>query len=362
MYLMTTRRRLTRLALLSTLVLPLTVQADAAPLSCPKTPLAPYTGPLNIDSRYDQTDATKSTLSDSQSDESKAIHAHISEYGKMLVAFSDYYVKANTPAKKEMALLCTEEWLTPWAQAHALETDEATKTGIAMRKWTLAGMAAVIIKLQTLSEGNFVLNHSQRVWLNTLAGKVIQNYSPRMAPDFAWFNNHDYWAAWAVAATGLALGQQDNLDWSMAILRRGLSQITPVTLADQPKVAFGYLPNEVGRASLATNYSHYALAPLVMLAHTARQTGHPLSADEEQRLFSLVNFTVWLTLYPEQTAPLITESQKAIPAQRMAWLIPFLQMYPNHALARQLYTHFDGEVDGFSQLGGLIQPLYPWNK
>jgi poly(beta-D-mannuronate) lyase len=332
-----------------------TVNARYKQVSCKKKVPAPYTGPLQVQSKYDQSDTSKSTLTTSVSDQSVAIQRAISDYTKRLPAFADYYLDNSQPAQRDMALACLDQWLQGWAVAQAITSRDASKTGMAVRKWALAAIASTVHKIQILSERNFQLTTPQRVWLKQLADIVIADYQYRQQADFAYFNNHDYWAAWAVTATGLVLENTTLVDWGDRNLRQGLQQIKPVPGA----TAMGHLPNESGRGALAANYTHYALVPLVLLYDAGLAQGKLYSAAEQEKLQSLARFAVAQILEPQTTSSLNQQKQEAVPAYKMAWLIPFLARFPGHPQARRLYEFKDGAVDGYSQIGGRIKPLYP---
>lgn len=121
-------------------------------------------------------------------------------------------------------MACVGQGLDRWADAGALLDPDASKTGIAERKWALAAIAAVVMRTQALSNHRFELSQASRTWLAQLAQQVIADHTPRRKASFAHFNNHDYWAAWAIAATGMAIGQQDDIDWADVALRRALTE------------------------------------------------------------------------------------------------------------------------------------------
>lgn len=328
---------------------------DYTSLTCRKQVPPPYTGPLQIDSKYDQSDPSKSTLSTkSQSAASQLAYRSATEYTKNLVRFADYYVRAETPGHAAMALACIDQWLQTWAEADALSSRDASKTGLAVRKWSLVAMSSVILKTQALSHGQLQLSDAQRKWLNHLATLVMEDYAPRLEPDFVYFNNHDYWAAWALASTGIVLDQPRYLDIAERVMRRALQQITPG--ADG---RYAYLPNELARGKLAANYTHYALVPLTLVAEALRRNGNRLSEDDEHKLELLANFAAQLVLDPKQLPELKGQKQEPVQPYKMAWLIPFLSHAPKHQLANRLYREEAGSIDGYSQIGGRIEPLYP---
>ena len=326
--------------------------ADYRSLSCPHKPPAPYTGHLQLQSKYDQNDSSKSTLVE-QSKETARIGELIKGYLGSLATAANQFQRAKDEAQARLNLACIDQWLDAWAKAGALRNPDASGTGVAARKWALAAIASTVLKTQALSGGAFDLNATQRHWLQELAEQVIAEHQPRHRADFAHFNNHDYWAGWAVAATGMLLGRDDFLAWADTNLRRALTQATPSASADTR-----YLPLEVARAQLAADYSNYAMVPLTLLVETAEHNGRPLTAQERQTFTQLANFTARAVLEPDTLPELNHSKQKKVASHKMIWLIPFLNRYPEHTWARALYDDQDGEVDNYSQIGGRLKPLY----
>ncbi|MBU1331177.1 MAG: polysaccharide lyase [Gammaproteobacteria bacterium] len=326
--------------------------ADYQALSCPKKPPAPYTGHLQLQSKYDQSDSSKSTLVKQSRDTTK-IGDLIKGYIGGLATGANQFQRAKNAEQAHLALACIDQWLTAWAKGGALRNPDASGTGVASRKWALAAISSTLLKTQALSGGAFQLNAVQRGWLQQLAEQVIAEHQPRHRADFAYFNNHDYWAGWAVAATGMLLNRDDFLAWADTNLRRAFAQATPSASADAR-----YLPLEVARAHLAADYSNYAMVPLVLLAEAAEHNGRPLNAEERQKLQQLANFTARAVLEPKGLPELDGKKQKKVGSHKMIWLIPFLNRYPEHTWARALYDDQDGEVDNYSQIGGRLKPLY----
>ena len=327
---------------------------DYRQLQCPKKVAAPYTGALQIDSKYDQSDASRSTLSHTVSARSKETHARIAEFSQRLAQFADYYLQAKNARQAGTALACIDQWLEAWADAGALESRDTSKTGMAARKWTLAAIASTLLKTQAVSAGQPQLSMTQRQWLQRLAERVMEDYAARLAPDFAYFNNHDYWAGWAIAATGMLLGRDDYLAWGERNFRRALGQISA-----SPHGDYAYLPNELGRGRLAANYTHYALVPLMLLAESSRLNGPGLSTADQRKLQQLASFAALSVLDERSLAELRGQPQYPVPTYKMVWLLPFLSRYPQHPQALRLHAEVGAAADGYSQLGGRLAPLYP---
>ncbi|MGO1501345.1 MAG: alginate lyase family protein [Marinobacter sp.] len=328
-------------------------RAELSSPECPKEIPTPFTGPLIVESKYVQSEKSKSTLKASRSDQSEEIQRRVQEFTKYIVRFADFYIENPESNKGRSALSCVDAWMTKWASTGALTTDETSKTGIAVRKWALASLSSVMLKLKHVEVSEWTLNEVQSLWLQTLAEKVMVDYEKRLAPNFKYFNNHDYWAAWAVASTGAVLGRTDYVEWSIPFYRRAIGQIE--SFSDG---GYGYLPNETGRKRLAANYTHYALVPLVLLSDLLTESGYEPTPEESRKLDQLVNFAAEIILDPGAVSAVLEGKQKSVPAYKLAWLIPYLSRHPQNQLARKLYAHYGGDVDGYSQAGGKLRPLY----
>ena len=327
--------------------------ADYRTLSCTQEPPAPYTGTLHLQSKYDQRDASKSTLRSSPDADSERIGKQVKQFVGGLIYASKRFQRAKKPQQANMALACQDQWLQRWAEAGALLNPDASGTGMAARKWALAAMAGSVLLTQAASDGKLQLSPAQKTWFSRLGELVIAEYDPRRTAKGVYFNNHDYWAAWAVAATGMLVGRDDFIQWADGNLRRGLAQA--VRSSDG---SYAYLPLEVARSKLAATYSQYALVPLVLLAESARANGLGWSAEDQHTLDLLANFAARSVLAPDELPELKGQAQTDVAPYKLAWLIPFLERNPRHALARQLYDSEDGEVDNYSQLGGPLKPFY----
>lgn len=322
-------------------------------LQCSTAPPEPFTDALLIESKYDQTDSTKSTLV-TTSESSKEIGSYIKSYIKGLLTASKSYRKTTKTVQANTALACLSDWLEEWAQGDALLNPEATKTGIAARKWALAAISAIILNTQGYSNGKFELTTEQKSWLKKLAEQVIAEYEPRRAANFTgYFNNHDYWAGWAVSSTGMALNNRELLIWGHTSLQMALQQV--VVSSDGQ---YAWLPYEVERGNLAAEYSNYAMIPLMLLANTARANDLELSDEELTKLQLLGNFTALTVLKPTSLQQL-TETQSTVKPYKMIWVIPFIDEYPNNSLAKQLYSQDPTGIDNYSQVSGSIKAFYP---
>lgn len=326
--------------------------ADYRSLVCPKTPPAAYTGHLQVDSKYDQSDASKTTLTQ-LSESTQRIRDRLTRYQAGLQQAIKYFERAENGMEVNYALACLTQWLDAWAEPAALLSRDVSGTGRAVRKWSLAALSSGLLKVRALSNEGYQLSEPQQAWLQQLADRVIEDYSPRQTLSFDWFNNHDYWAAWAVASTGMLLGKDEYLSWADRTLRLAFQQMTSSQAGD-----YAYLPLETARGQLAVDYTHYALVPLVLLTEAVQLNGRPLSEDERRKLEKLVNFAVHGVLQPD-AVPELEPQQSRPPAHKMVWLLPFLKQQPTHELARELYDQVAKDIGHYGQIGGNIRFFYP---
>ena len=261
---------------------------------CGQKAPAPYTGSLLLQSKYDQSDASKSTLAKSVDADTQEVQKRVESFMKGLVTYSKSFEKAKSAKNATEALACFDQWLETWSQDGALLHGTANGTGAAVRKWTLAAISASILRTQALSNNAYQLSSVQKDWLKQVAQHVMKEGEPRQQnPASVYFNNHDYWTAWAVASTGMVLDREDFILWADTTLRLAFEQITPSEFGD-----YAYLPFEVARGSLGADYSNYAFVPLMLLVETMQINGRPLDAEEERKLQLLANFTARITLEP----------------------------------------------------------------
>ncbi|MFN3579181.1 MAG: alginate lyase family protein [Pseudomonas sp.] len=324
---------------------------DYRAVSCPQAPPEPYTGHLQLDSKYDQSDASKTTLTDLSRD-TQRIRDQVDAYHHGLNEGISRFERANSPAEVNLALGCLHTWLESWARDGALLSSNISGTGRAVRKWSLAAISSRVLKLQALTNKRYSVTAVQRNWLQQLSQAVMYDYGPRQTLEFDWFNNHDYWAAWAITATGMVLDRNDYLHWSARTFVLALQQMEPGA------GGYRYLPLEMARDNLAVDYHHYALVPLVLMAQTAEANGRKLTRDEWLRLGELVNLAA-LGVLREGSVSELTSSQDRVSSHKMVWLLPFLSMQPRHALALELYSQVGSEVGYYGQVGGDLRPFYP---
>lgn len=236
--------------------------AGRKPRECKETP-RPYTESLEFPSKYEGSDQARDDLNEKAYAQYKNKTARINTLEKEVSASTEAWLRDG----QEENLHCALDQLALWAQAGALQSRSSDHTGRAVRKWALGSYAAAYLRLK-FSASQPLLRYGEQArhiegWLDRLATIVVEDWSGQ--PDEK-FNNHEYWAAWAVMASGVALNRRDYFDWAVAQYRRAAAQVD----------AQGYLANELARDTRALAYHNYSLGPLVMIAAFAHANGVPL--------------------------------------------------------------------------------------
>ena len=237
--------------------------SDEDTVECPAVP-KPLTGKLSPPSKYEGSDSARDDLNPKAEAEYEAAIAPVRELEKRVSAMTQHYLHSGRPE----VLDCTLGWLDTWARADALTGPAETHTGKSVRKWALASLSSAYLRLQ-FSTSQPLAQHRDRArrieaWLGDLGGMVVNEWKNSPLDKM---NNHEYWAAWAVMATAVALNRRDFFDWALSQYRTGVGQID----------GEGYLPNELKRDTRALSYHNYALGPLAMLAAFAKANGVDLN-------------------------------------------------------------------------------------
>ena len=233
----------------------------------PCTPApAPYVAELKFPSKYEGSDKARDDLNPKAYARYKAATAGINDFEKQVSAMVADYLAGGDPA----TLRCAVDWLAAWARAGALEKPTPDHTGKAVRKWALGSIAAAWVRLKFSKSKPLGAMpeqaHDIEAWLERLGKRVVDDWRDQPLEKI---NNHEYWAAWAVMATAVAVDRRDWFDWSVEQYRIAARQV------DRD----GFLPNELKRDTRALSYHNYALGPLAMIAAFARANGVDLRGE-----------------------------------------------------------------------------------
>lgn len=315
---------------------------------CPYTAPIPFTSALNVNSKYDPNDPSRSTEIDVDANSLK-IQQHINRFSSGISYFGDYYLTKPNTSNALIASACLNEWLTAWASSNALTSTDSTSTGKAIRVWALSSIASTLLKTQTAE----TLPTTTVQWLDQIANQIINDYDERRYITPNRTNNHDYWAAWAVAATGLINQQRTMTDWGYSMLLHATNQAY-----FDPISGTYYLPNELARGHLAAFYTHFALAPLSMLSAYLPEAGYTLDYHALQTLSGLGSNAYLLTEAPDSLAHLGITTQSQVSPYVFAWTHPFnTQADLQNDATTSLESQYQSSFTNYPQLGGNVQLL-----
>jgi poly(beta-D-mannuronate) lyase len=280
--------------------------------SCPTMP-QPYTAELKFPSKYEGSDKARDDFNPKANAKYKAATAGITELEKQVSAMVGDYLNHGDPA----TLRCVLDWMAAWARAGALERPTTDHTGKSVRKWALASLASSWVRLKfsesrPLDAAPDAVRDVER-WFERLGKLVVDDWRDQPLEKI---NNHEYWAAWAVMATAVALDRRDWFDWSIQQYKVAARQVD----------ADGYLPNELKRETRALSYHNYSLGPLVMIVAFAKANGVDLQGENNRALDRLARRVLAGIDNPGQFAAKTGKKQELEELQessKFAWMEPY---------------------------------------
>jgi poly(beta-D-mannuronate) lyase len=301
-----------------------TVVVTDAPYTCPTPP------PL-------------SKWLDAQGDYSEA-HRRATE---PLTSFAEWTTQAADAYRtrgSRAAAACVYTLLDAAARAHAWSEDMPARRGSFEQKWLLASVSVAYLKVRSSGAGSPDQEKAIRRWLGSLVDRAI-DYVDRKEndPNSGAWNNHRYWAGFAVCAASIAIGNRDDYEWGIASYKAGVDQILPD----------GVLPLEMARAGRALHYHIIALAPLVMIAELAEANGLDLYSYKGGAIHRLVKLCIAGLENPRVFAISTGVAQDDVDVASgiyIGWAVPYVQRFPNAQLSAWIAK---ARETSFWQWGGL---------
>ncbi len=312
---------------------------------CPPAP-TPFTQALDFPSKYEGSGTARDQHNAAADKSYKQKSEQITNFEKGLSKRVERFLRGGHATQLD----CAVAWLEAWSEADALLGKAENHTGAAVRKWALGSIASAYLRLK-FSSSQPMLAHAAtaamvEAWLGRVADQVVLEWSD--APDKN-FNNHEYWAAWAVMASAVALDRRDLFDWSVHNFRRAAAQID----------AEGYLPNELARETRALQYHNYSLPPLTMIAAFAKANDLDLTHENGDALKRLATRTLGGIDDPQFFQAKTGKKQErdgTEEASKFSWLEPYCRLYAcDRTLERRLESYRPIRT---YRLGGDITALF----
>lgn len=318
------------------------VTVTQAPYTCPAVPQLPEN--FVTDGFYAVNDPTHSIIDPVRQKEYNRTSGPVKHEGNDIVAAADAFRLSGS----EAAAHCVLTHLEGLARERALAGSMSSSQAYFVQGWVVGAAAIAYLKV----DGPQRSTPEQRAlilpWLQKVGDETRAFYDRRAsAPhEEGGAQNHFYWAAVQLAATGIATGNRSDFDWAMSKARHGIDAIRPD----------GTLDEEMRRGARALHYHLYAAAPLVMLAELGLPNGIDLYTYDNGALKRLVNVSIHGLVDPSLFQQRTGDKQvaaNATSAEAIGWAEPYNRRFPSPLLTRLLAAAPD---HSYMYLGGLPPP------
>jgi len=263
----------------------------------------PYTETLDFWSKYSDWSWDKSDIDEDKLHEIERKRENITALKQLIIKNSDYFIETQDEKYLSDIHLNIENW----AKHNAMLGEATTSNGKAERKWFLSTLANVLLKLEASSE--YQIHPHTFKWITDLSNKVYTDYLPRY-PDHKYFNNHDLWAANALATSSIITQNSTHFNFSKNILIESLKRLTV-------DGEYAYWVVEAWRWNLGVNYTDYALNAFTHTAEVLYKNWY--NVYTLNRYKKLVNFWTDMHLNFALVEKYFNIEQKDIDQTRLIW-------------------------------------------
>jgi poly(beta-D-mannuronate) lyase len=310
-----------------------------APFACPAVPKLPRdfaTNSYYIDSHHSIIDPTlKKRYDDSV--------AGIDDFSRTVVKAADAFQTTGSRAAAECVVTLLEDAAKEKVLAGTMESYQATY----VQGWALGAYAVAYLKIR--GSGVVPADAAKEItkWMRKLAGDNQDYYDGkrRKGKDNDSYNNHLYWAGFAITAAAAASNDHGLLRWGVDAYKQGVRDIRDD----------GTLPLEMNRGQRALHYHLYALAPLVMIAEFGEVNGIDLYAERDYAIKRLVARCVAGLQDPSffQQRTGVQQVTSAIESWQVSWAQPYTRRFPDPKISELM-----GKAPwlNYTSLGGLPPP------
>lgn len=304
---------------------------------------------LNAKSIYDQTDASRSTLVQSQVDAYKDAVQGVRDFNLFVAKYASNYTDSD--GRKLDQAACVLRALELWAQKDAL-SELLTRQAYLTSTRVIAGAALTYMQVRQAAQYLDIDVNPIDAWLEKRATEFIPIYT-QSGNRGSNRQNHRYWGGLAIGAVGVAVGNRELLEFGVGSYKIGIDQVDKN----------GALPLELARDKKARDYHLHAIAPLIMIASLASVNGYEDIFDyRDGALHQLVTFTLDSINSPSKVEKLTGYKQVALPMKngkvrgdKIAWLEAYLHHTPE---ANPSYQNLFNRSLFSSSLGGRTSIMY----
>jgi poly(beta-D-mannuronate) lyase len=313
------------------------VNTTKAPYECPEPAHLPID--FVTDGFYALNDPTHSIIDPVRQKEYERTAGPVKQEGNVVVAAADAFRRTGSSTAAD----CVIHHMEAEARDRALTGTMSSSQAYFVQGWVAGAEAIAYLKV----DGAHRTTAEQRAlilpWLERNAELTRSYYDARVKQAAAGAQNHFYWAAVQLAATGIATGNRADFDWAMERAKRGIDAIAPD----------GTLAEEMRRGKRALHYHLYAASPLVMLAELGLPNGVDLYAYDNGALKKLVEVSTHGLVDPalfEKRTGIPQERPDPPTAEAIGWAEPYNRRFPDPTITTLLKEAPD---HSYMYLGGL---------
>lgn len=316
------------------------VTPTKAPYVCPEPARLPVD--FVTDGFYAKNDPTHSIIDPVLQKEYDRTSGPVKNEGNVVVAAADDFRRTGS----EAAAACVIRHMEVEAKGGALTGKMSSSQAYFVQGWVAGAEAVAYLKVDGAKRTTAAQRALIFPWLERNADLTRTFYQERAKDSGGGAQNHFYWAAVQLAATGIATDNRADFDWAMQTAKRGIDAIQPD----------GTLPEEMRRGRRALHYHLYAASPLVMLAELGLPNGVDLYAEHGGALKKLVEISTHglldASLFEKRTG--IPQERPDPPtAEAIGWAEPYNRRFPDPTITRLLQRTSD---HSYMYLGGLPPP------
>jgi len=315
------------------------VAVTDAPYACPPVPKLPHdfsTNSYYIDSHHSVIDPVlKKRYDDSV--------AGIDDFSRAIVKAADVFQTTGSRAAAE----CVVTLLAGAAKEKVLAGTMESYQGTYVQGWALGAYAVAYLKVRGSSVVTPSAAKDITKWIKKLADDNEDYYDGkrRKGKDNDSYNNHLYWAGFAITAAAIANNDRGLLRWGVDAYKQGVRDIRDD----------GTLPLEMDRGQRALHYHLYALAPLVMIAEFGEVNGIDLYAERDFAIKRLVARCVAglhdPSFFQQRTG--VQQVTGAIESWQVSWAQPYTRRFPDPRISELMAK---APWLNYTSLGGLPPP------
>ena len=316
------------------------VRTTNAPYDCPSPAHLPVD--FVTDGFYADNDPTHSIIDPIKQKAYEQTSGPVKHEGNVLVAAADAFRTTGSAA----AARCVLQHLQIDARENGLTGKMSSSQAYFVQGWVAGAAAIAYLKVNGNARANAAERDLILAWLQKEADLTRGFYDERIRSSHNDAQNHFYWAAIQLAATGIAANDRGDFDWAMQRAKDGIAAIQPD----------GTLAEEMRRGKRALHYHLYAASPLVMLAELGLSNDINLYLENHGALKELVEVsTHGLTdssLFDKRTG--IPQERPDPPtAEAIGWAEPYNRRFPDPIIIKLLAEQPD---HSYMYLGGLPPP------